>query len=295
MRTKQHIEVLLENGIHFNTISKMNKNQIRILAEKFETKEQSTIPQNTTAIQKPATTSYVVKPNSKTMINGIEIDTTGGKTTATPLKELGETSELDEKFESKAQQKLMFAKCGNGKTKEQKKWCKLRDEFARSTTKKDYKKMPEKLHPEKTVDYKKKRTDENYEEYLENRIFEMIEKHIEPSMTKGELLKTIQERVKKSESMILKNPPKNTMFSKDEGKEMKMKLPIGKLSSMSGEMKEDTKEKEAPTKPGIKTPGKKRNPHRDPAPGVKEKPKAEGDTEAAWAENRRADIVYITN
>ncbi len=27
----------------------------------------------------------------------------------------------------------------------------------------------------------------------------------------------------------------------------------------------------------------------------KEKPKAEGDNEAAWAENRRADIVYMTN
>ena len=27
----------------------------------------------------------------------------------------------------------------------------------------------------------------------------------------------------------------------------------------------------------------------------KEKPKAEGDTEAAWAENRRGDIIYITN
>ena len=27
----------------------------------------------------------------------------------------------------------------------------------------------------------------------------------------------------------------------------------------------------------------------------KEKPKAEGDNEAAWAENRRADIVYITD
>ena len=71
----------------------------------------------------------------------------------------GETAEgeMNEKFESKAQQKLFFAKCGDGKTKEQKKWCKLRDEFARSTTKKDYKKMPEKLHPEKTVKYKKKR------------------------------------------------------------------------------------------------------------------------------------------
>jgi peptidoglycan-associated lipoprotein len=27
----------------------------------------------------------------------------------------------------------------------------------------------------------------------------------------------------------------------------------------------------------------------------KEKPKSEGDNEAAWAENRRADIIYITN
>ena len=27
----------------------------------------------------------------------------------------------------------------------------------------------------------------------------------------------------------------------------------------------------------------------------KEKPKAEGDNEAAWAENRRADIAYISN
>ena len=27
----------------------------------------------------------------------------------------------------------------------------------------------------------------------------------------------------------------------------------------------------------------------------KEKPKAEGDNEAAWVENRRADIIYITN
>jgi len=313
MRTKKHIEVLLENGIHFNTISKMNKNQIKVLAEKFRISEQPA-PQNTTIVSKPQQPSYLVKDNSKTMINGLEVDTTGGKTVVTPLKEIGEESEVKEKFESKAQQKLFFAKCGNGKTKEQKKWCKLRDEYARSTTKKDYKKMPEKLHPEKTVKYKKKRTDENYEKYLENRIFEMIEKHIEPSMTKGELLKTIQERVSKSENMILKNPPKNTMFSKDEGKEMKMKLPIGKLSSMSGEMKENTKEKErtkerettktpgrrnphkdpapgvkekpkaevkentkekeAPTKPGIKTPGR-RNPHKDPAPGVKEKPKAE--------------------
>jgi hypothetical protein len=274
MRTKKHIEVLLENGIHFNTISKMNKNQIKVLAEKFRISEQPA-PQNTTIVSKPQQPSYLVKDNSKTMINGLEVDTTGGKTVVTPLKEIGEESEVKEKFESKAQQKLFFAKCGNGKTKEQKKWCKLRDEYARSTTKKDYKKMPEKLHPEKTVKYKKKRTDENYEKYLENRIFEMIEKHIEPSMTKGELLKTIQERVKKSESMILRNPKKMSMFSDESGIEMKkgMDKPIGKLFSM-GKLEEDTKEKErTKERETTKTPGR-RNPHKDPAPGVKEKPKA---------------------
>jgi hypothetical protein len=318
MRTKKHIEVLLENGIHFNTISKMNKGQIRVLAEKFETKEGVTTTITTEKITKvdPATAKKEMIP-VKDGVAGL--DAQGNLVVKADKQESAEMTEeeLDEKFESKAQQKLFFAKCGNGKTKEQKKWCKLRDEYARSTTKKDYKKMPEKLHPEKTVKYKKKRTDENYEKYLENRIFEMIEKHIEPSMTKGELLKTIQEKVSKSENMILKNPPKNTMFSKDEGKEMKMKLPIGKLSSMSGEMKENTKEKErtkerettktpgrrnphkdpapgvkekpkaevkentkekeAPTKPGIKTPGRRRNPHKDPAPGVKEKPKAENE------------------
>jgi hypothetical protein len=266
MRTKQHIEVLLESGIHFNTISKMNKNQIKVLAEKFETKEaeQQII---TTLDDRDLSTGMEVPGGNSKVRKGtdgkIQI-VTGGETT--------ESDELDEKFESKAQQKLFFTKCGDGKTKEQKKWCKLRDEFAKSTTKKDYKKMPEKLHPEKTVKYKKKRTDENYEQYLENRIFEMIEKHIEPSMTKGELLKTIQERVKGSESMMLKNPPKNTMFSKEEGKEMK--LPIGKLSSISGEMKENTKEKErTKEREKTKTPSR-RNPHKDPAPGVKEAPKA---------------------
>jgi hypothetical protein len=275
MRTKKHIEVLLENGIHFNTISKMNKNQIKILAEKFETKE---------AVQTVPRAGYETKitPGSKANINingtDLAVDPAKGITIMSPTKPVGtgettESKELDERFASKAQQKLFFVKCGAGKTKEEKKWCKMRDEFAASTKKMDYKKMPEKLYPEKTVKYKKKRTDENYEQYLENRIFEMIEKHIEPSMTKGELLKTIQERVNNSEKFVLKSPKKNTMFSENEGMEMKtMKKPIGKVSSF--EMKENTKEKEAPTKPGTKSPGKRKNPFKDPNPGVEEKPKA---------------------
>ena len=69
--------------------------------------------------------------------------------------------------------------------------------------------------------------------------------------------------------MMLKNPKKNTMFSKNEG--MEMKRPIVRMSSMG----ENTKEKQRTVTPGIKTPPKRRNnPHKDPNPGVKENPKA---------------------
>jgi len=116
MKTKNPITILLENGIHFSTLTTMSERQINVLAERFkkeESKEQATVPQNTTPIT-TTSTKYVVKPNSKTMINGIEIDTTGGKTTATPLKE----KEITEKFESKAQQGLFWARCNKCKTED---------------------------------------------------------------------------------------------------------------------------------------------------------------------------------
>jgi hypothetical protein len=284
MKTKRDIKILFENGLTFSTIKNLTPNQVKVLVEKFtkkgETKEQ-TAPQNTTVVSKPQQPSYLVKDNSKTVVNGVEVDTTGGKTVLTPLKEIGEETEVKEKFESRAQQKLFFAKCGNGKTKEQKKWCKLRDEFASSTTKKDYKKMPEKLHPEKTVPVKKRKSlkEEEYEKFLENRIVSLIERHVDPEMTKGELIQTIMEKVNKSENFVLKNPPKNTMFQ-PKGK---MKTPIGKLSSISGEMKEMYGTETAPTpvkKPGTKekSPGKK-NPFE---PKHNPKPKAGKSNIPSW-------------
>ena len=64
-------------------------------------------------------------------------------------------SRINEKFESKAQQNFFWAKCNTTRGVQKQKWCKLAKEFSDETTKKDYKKMPEKLHPEKTVKYKK--------------------------------------------------------------------------------------------------------------------------------------------
>ncbi len=186
MNIEKKILRLLEHGFNTSTLADLKPKQIealynRLVEAKEENKEQST-PQNTTATSKTIT-SYEVKPNSKTMVNGLEVDTTGGKTRITPLKEIDDTEtedialavsekdpdlglamseDLKEKFESKKQQKYFFAKCGDGKTKEQKKWCKLAREFSDSTSKKEYKKMPEKIHPEKTVKVVKKENKEGY-------------------------------------------------------------------------------------------------------------------------------------
>jgi len=313
MKTKRNVEILLENGIHFTTISKMKPNEVKLLSEKFfkpkkmtkiddsdlktefknfikkyskikdiETgiedlddekiidmmkaysKWSQTEPnkeagklyqrlkgETKEAVQTVQQTGFktTITPGSPANLNvngtDISVDPSKGITMMSQTKPVGtgeksegvmsEEKEIDEKFESRSQQKLFFAKCGNGKTKEQKKWCKMRDEFSSKTTKKDQKNMPEKV------------TKEGYERYLEDRIVEMIERHVEPRMTKGDILRTISERTGNSDSIMLSNPKRNTMFSKNEGMEMKgmgMKRPIGKISSMSGEMGENTKEKE---------------------------------------------------
>jgi len=253
MKTKKYIEILLENGIHFTTVSRMKPNQIRILAEKFETKEAIQTTRKTLEIQNvDSSTVNQMKQNKE----GLNVK--DGEVTPNPDGSLTVTREIGEKFESKAQQGFFWAKCNTSKGVKKKKWCEMAREFSDSTSKKQYKDMPEKKHPEKTVKRKtRKNTDENYEKYLEEQIFNMIEKHIEPSMTKGELLKTIQEKVDKSEKFMLNNPKKNTMFQEKE-------------------MIENTKEKErTKTKPGTKTPTRRKgNPFKDPNPGVEEQPKA---------------------
>lgn len=255
MKTNKYVKILLDNGLSVKTIAKLNESQMKVLVEKFnklETKEQSTTPQNTTPITKP-TTSYLVKPNAKTMVNGVEVDTTDGKTVVTPLKEIGEDAtinvvddpaatadgmpttegEMKERFKSTAQQKFFWNKCTKSGDKKSK-WCKWANEFQSDTKDKN---LPKKLHPEKTVKVKT----EGYEKFLEDSIVEMVDRYINPAMTKSQLINRLNEKVNKSESFMLRKPKKNSMFSQDEGKEMKtMKRPIGKMFSLG----EDTKEKE---------------------------------------------------
>jgi len=239
MNIEKKILRLLEHGFNTSTLADLKPNQIealynRLVEAKEENKEQST-PQNTTA-KTVTTTQYEVKPNSKTMINGLEVDTTGGKTKITPIKEIDDSEtedialavsekdpnlglamsdDLQEKFESKKQQKYFFSKCGDGKTKEQKKWCKMAKEFADST--KDFSKLPEKKD-ETNEDFTFKNYLEKvgstitgniakqvpkslrptFEGKLEESIMKMVNKHITPKMTKKDFIKTIMEAEKES-------------------------------------------------------------------------------------------------
>jgi hypothetical protein len=335
MKTKKNVEVLLENGIHFNTIMNLSDRQIGVLVERFfkpmgdveQAKKDSLKAMkafikrhlgiedpdglsdkevldkikgvarhaNTTSsnrrvydlakdmyriakplfegIQTTRKTLEIQKVDSSTVNqmkqNNQGMNVKNGEVTPNKDGSLTVTREIGEKFESKAQQGFFWAKCNTSKGVKKKKWCEMAREFSDDTSKKQYKDMPEKKHPEKTV---KKQTDESYERFLEERIFEMIERHVEPTMTKRDFLKSIQEKNNGSENFMLENPKKNSMFAKDEG--LEMKRPIGKLYSK--EMKENTTEKErTTTKPGIKTPTRRKNPHKDPAPGVEEQPKAD--------------------
>jgi len=136
-------------------------------------------------------------------------------------------STLNEKFESKAQQGLFWARCNKCSDKKCK-WCKMAKEFSDSTTKKEYKNMPEKKHPEKTVKYKKKKTNEDLQRFLEYQIYEMIDSQIQPKMTKKDLIEAIKKKFKKSDAMIIRRPKKLTMFSD----EAPIELPIGKMFSI---------------------------------------------------------------
>ena len=198
-----------------------------------------------------------------------------------------EDKELQEKFESKKQQKYFFAKCGDGKTKEQKKWCKMADEFAEKT---NFKKLPE----------KKKETKEGYmdmvgkgwnkkmeleipkikpsvsmgESELEKRIMRLVEKHITPKMSKKDFLSLVSEQETKpniKEPITKPNEP-STPYSPKPGPKKAPKA-----------HKREFDEQE--TKPKIKEPITKPNepstPY-SPKPGPKKAPKASKGKLPSW-------------
>ena len=213
MRTKKDIQFLLENGLSSSFLSKLNDSQTKSLVERFNKKETNEITMVSSADS--ATQSKLQsekKPYEVYEKTEMDEDSTFNIVKDPAASEDGmETteSELKEKFESQSQQNFFWAKCNTSKGVKKNKWCELAREFSDSTSKKQYKTMPKKKNPEKM--------DESYEKFLEDKIVGMIERRIEPKMTKGDILKTISEKMEKNNSMMLRNPKKMSMFSHESG------------------------------------------------------------------------------
>ena len=293
MNTNQKKLKLVKEGIKASTLNKMTDSQVDVLFSKLQ--------EQVTPVTEPAKTGYKVGDKGGKLPatpNGYDVKKNDdGTIMATPNEQddtlnvvqdpdasadgmgMFEEKEIDEKFESKKQQKYFFAKCGDGKTKEQKKWCKMADEFAKDT---NFAKLPE----------KKKETKEGYDDMIksaytkvmkskldqmtpqptfgeseiERKILRIVERHITPKMSKQELLRLFEGDTKTAPAKPKVNPgtkPKHP-FQPDPNKK-------GAPKAKKTEMDEDTKT--APAKPKVNPGIKPKHPFQ-PDPNKKGAPKA---------------------
>ena len=159
-------------------------------------------------------------------------------------------TEIEEKFESKSQQRLFWARCENAKSdKAKKKWCKWAKEFSDETP--NFKSLPEK---------KKKEVKE-----IEEGLTKLIEKYIPESITKGKLMSMIEQasapaKPKEKERTTTKptvRPGKQNPFTKPG--------PLPGPKAGGGTQTAPSKPTTKPTtKPGVR-PGKQ-NPFTKPGP-----------------------------
>jgi len=230
MNLNKKIGVLLDNGFKPEFISSLNESKINFLFEKMSKRKENKEATTTTKTEK--VTTYTPDELTKMKQQNTGVNVTNGEVTPTPqgglvVKQQAE-GEIKEKFESKAQQGLFWARCNKCKTDECK-WCKMANEFSKSTSKKQYKTMPEKKHPEKTVKYKKKKetneefTMANYfdkvasaysnnvmgraiksftkEQIINKHLTKLVESNLRPTMKKRDLLRLIENQTRNKKSL----------------------------------------------------------------------------------------------
>ena len=300
MNTNQKKLKLVKEGIKTSTLNKMTDSQVDTLFSKLQ--EQVT---TTTKQVKTITVPQNIAKSTGADIGNVNVKTDeNGNVVATEMTEddtlnvvqdpdatedgmgMFEEKEIDEKFESKKQQKYFFAKCGDGKTKEQKKWCKMADEFAEKT---NFAKLPEKKKETKEEfgmgDYNKKiasvvsnlhmknldqTTTPNVEIFgeseIEKHIMRLVEKHITPKMSKKDFNNLLEGDTKTAPAKPKVSPgtkPKHP-FQPDPDKK-------GAPKAKKRVMDEDTKT--APAKPKVNPGTKPKHPFA-PDPSKQGAPKA---------------------
>lgn len=178
-----------------------------------------------------------------------------------------EKGELDEKFQSKSQQKYFFAKCNDDtlSKKERNKWCKMADEFAQHT---NFSKLPEKVKKDNLKS-------------LEESVMKIVQKHLPPSITKGDLVKLISEAPLtkpapvKEPGVAPSKPKPGTPFEPKHKPKPKAEKKVPDWMSYSEIFESEPFTKPAPVKPDVAP--SRPSPNRPFEPKHKPKPKARGD------------------
>jgi hypothetical protein len=307
---------LVNHGFSGSLLSELNENQInslhkRLVEAKRDTKEETQVV--TTQLDKnnqqdmAKLNGMLKNPNSlqgkNVQIKEIEVDKDDenkGEVSQSPVQVQGpdgmdddSDKELQEKFESKKQQKYFFLKCGDGKTKEQKKWCKMADEFAEKT---NFKKLPEKKTETKEnyMDMIGKAMNKNMgnkisdirpsvnigENELEKRIMRLVEKHITPKMSKKDFLSLVSEQgTKEKERTKEKEKTKE-----NPGTPYSPKPGPGHKKAPKASKDEVDEQDIAPSKPIVKPGTKETTPATPykPKPGHKKAPKAGKENLPSW-------------
>ena len=180
-------------------------------------------------------------------------------------KSNGEKGEIEEKFQSKSQQKYFFAKYNDESLskKERNKWCNMADEFAQHT---NFKKLPEKVK-------------EDNLKSLEESVMKIVKKHIPASITKGDLVKLVNEAPLtkpapvKEPGVVPSRPERKTPFQPKHKPKPKAGKELPDWMSYSEIFESEPFTKPAPVKPNV-APSKpeRKTPFQ---PKHKPKPKAE--------------------
>ena len=162
------VKFLIENGLSIDTISNMNDKQINLLFEKFSKFKKQETKEITMVSQTDSATQERLKAEKKPFEVYEKNEMSEGDTESMmkydagldPDQDIPTEGEIREKFESQAQRNFFWAKCNTSKGVKKQKWCEMAREFEDSTSEKQSKTMTKKKHPEKTVKYKKEKTNE---------------------------------------------------------------------------------------------------------------------------------------
>ena len=263
MKPNKKIIDLIENGFSYKTISKLTPKQLDQLHSRI-------VKEQTGVVVQQKKVKDITIPSGTAKTSGADVDGMGVKTDAAGNIHITKTEAAESK---KGKSKNPWAICTSS----------LADEFGTSERSEWTKSQLKKY--ERCVMGVKEKMDEGknpFEVVLENKITQLIEKHVHPKMTKKDFLevltkKMIQETKTKEPKIKPGTKPTtkpNTPFKPKPG-------PNPAPKAKKGEMDEQGTKTKPTTKPGTKPTTKPGTPF-SPKPGPNPAPKAKKGNIPDW-------------